>query len=220
MNELYLEIQAFQKQFLEGVSQATIDVIFKTTKELVDSGIADKALGVGAEFPSMKLNNAVGENRNLAEIFSNGPTIVNYYRGAWCPYCNLELAAYQKNLEKIQSLGAQLVAISPQGPDESLSLSEKHALKFDVLTDKDQHLAKALGIHFDLAKDLQSIYQEFGINLDKESWSLPLPATYIVDTQGRITYAFKHADYTQRAEPAEVIASLEKQIATTPEIVD
>ena len=208
MSTLAQDIKDFQKEFLAQAPQESVDTIFSTTEALVKSGIAEKSLSVGAKFPSFILNNATGKSVSSEELFKQGPTIINYYRGSWCPYCNLELAAYQKHLDEIKAKGAQLVAINPQQPDNTLNDIEKHGLQFDVLTDEGQKLAKEIGIYFNLAVELKPVYEGFGIDLKHEEWALPIPATYIVDTNGVILYAFVNADYSKRAEPSEVIAQL------------
>ena len=138
--------------------------------------------------------------------------MVSFYRGGWCPYGNLELRALQNTWPEIQQLGAQLVAISPQNPDESLSTAEKNELAFNVLSDAGSATAKAYGIAFDLAEEPRSIYTHFGHALpDKNgdnSWVLPIPATYVIDTNSTVVLAFVDVDNRNRLEPTEIIAAL------------
>jgi peroxiredoxin len=138
--------------------------------------------------------------------------VVSFYRGGWCPYCNLELRALQNALPEIKQLGAQLVAISPQTPDESLSTAEKNELEFAVLSDIGSATAKAYGIAFDLTEELRPIYSRLGHALpDKngdDSWILPIPATYVIDKDGIVALAFVDVDYRNRLEPAEIVTAI------------
>src|SRR6266404_8192805 len=153
--------------------------------ELAASGISQHALKAGDRVPDFRLPDARGDYVRLCDLLAKGPVVLSFYRGGWCPYCNLELRALQKVLPQITALGAQLVAISSQTPDESLSTAEKNELAFPVLSDVGSATAKAFGIAFDLAEELRPIYARFGHALpDKngdESRVLPIPATYVID---------------------------------------
>ena len=145
---------------------------------------------------------------------------MTFYRGGWCPYCNLELRAYQAVLPEIKAAGATLVAITPELDDASLSTSEKNELEFEVLTDANSDYARELGLVFTLPERLRPIYESFGINVEEHNgegqFDLPLAATFVVDVDGSIARAFVDADYTLRAEPSdvvEVLRSLVKQHA-------
>ena len=149
----------------------------------------------------------------LNGLLAAGPVVLSFYRGGWCPYCNLELRALQQALPEITRLGATLVAVSPQTPDESLSTAEKNALAFPVLSDAGSATAKSFGIAYDLAEELRPIYTRFGHALpDKngdEGWVLPIPATYVIDTDGTIALAYVDVDYRNRLEPAEILTALQ-----------
>jgi peroxiredoxin len=138
--------------------------------------------------------------------------VLIFYRGGWCPYCNLELRAWQQQLEVLKSLGATLVAVSPQTPDNSLSTAEKNELAFTLLSDSALEAATAFGVAFELPQELIELYGRVGNDLPvlngNGRWVLPLPATYVIDTEGRIAYAHVEADYRERAEPTEVLAVL------------
>ena len=157
----------------------------------------------------------------LKDLLAAGPVVLSFYRGGWRPYCNLELRALQPALPEITRLGATLVAVSPQTPDESLSTAEKNALAFPVLSDAGSATAKSFGIAYDLAEELRPIYARFGHALpDKngdESWVLPIPATYVIDTDGTIALAFVDVDYRNRLEPAEILTALQSLSKNTKE---
>jgi peroxiredoxin len=212
MTTLSAEIQAFREQFVANVPEEVLQTLLGETEKLVATGIAERARGVGDQFPDAELVDAHGKKVSLSELLNNGPTIINFYRGEWCPYCNLEINAFQRLLPEIKLKGAQMVAISPQTPDKSLTVEEKHTLEFPVLSDVGNGLARDLGLVFNLPEALKVAYTNFGFPLPDyngdDSWTLPIPATYVVDRDGLITYAFVDADYSQRAEPQEVLDSI------------
>lgn len=139
-------------------------------------------------------------------------TLITFYRGGWCPYCNLELREYQNSLEGIKVLNTTLVAITPELPDASLSTTEKNELQFEVLSDVNAEYAKSLSLVFSLPEELRSIYLSFGISLEEHNgegqFDLPLAATFVVAQNGTIASASAEADYTLRQEPSEVIQVL------------
>jgi len=208
------EIQKMQEAMLPQIPGDVLKLILGKTEELVNSGIAERTLTEGDEIPQINLPNAVGKTIDVNSLLKEGPLVINFYRGAWCPYCNLELNALQKALPEIKSLDAQLIAISPNTPDNSISSIEKHGLEFEVLTDAGNNIAKEFRLVFNLAEELRPIYQQFNFDIPKyngdESWELPIPATYIVNTDGKIAHAFVNADYTQRMEPTEIINKLKE----------
>lgn len=208
------EIANFQKEMIPQMPEDVLKAFMEATERLVKSGIAERALNVGDALPDFTLPNTRGEAVSSRDLLKSGPLVINFYRGGWCPYCNLELNALQKALPQIQALGAQLVAITPELPDKSLSTTEKNSLTFEVLSDKGNAVSKTFGLVFTLAEKLRPLYSNLGIDIPEfngdESFELAMPATYVVDTKGTITLAFVDADYTKRLEPAEVIEALNK----------
>lgn len=206
------ELQAYQVEFRTKAPADTQTVMAKATGDLAASGIVDRSLKVGDALPVVTLPNAKGELFSMADALAKGPVVIAFYRGGWCPYCNMELHALQQVLPEIEAAGATLIAISPETPDSSLSTQEKNELTFEVLTDKGNAYAKSLGLVFSLPEELRPIYAGFGIDIPAyngdESFELPVPATYVVTPDGKIVYAFAEADYTKRAEPADVVAAL------------
>lgn len=193
-------------------SQDVLTVMQQATQALEQSGIADQALSVGETIPDVTLPNATGDRIALSQLLAQGPLVISFYRGGWCPYCNLELRALQQALPDIEALGAQLVAISPETPDSSLSTQEKNALSFQVLSDQGNQVANAFGLVFTLPQSLRPLYDGFGIDIPAHNgdttFQLPLPATYVVDSDGIILHAFVQADYTQRMDPQDIITAL------------
>lgn len=189
------------------------EIMQRNTRELAASGLAEHALGVGDRAPRFTLPSAGGASVALDDLLAAGPVVLTFYRGAWCPYCNLALRALQEHLDAFTARGARLVAVSPQVPDESLSLVEKHQLGFEVLSDLGSDVAKQFGIAFDLSDELGALYDRFGFELQRvnggHARTLPLPATYVLDREGVIRWAFVDTDYTVRAEPADILAALD-----------
>ena len=156
--------------------------------------------------------NATGKTVNLSEVLKDNRVVLTFYRGGWCPYCNLELKAFQNALPKIEAKGAKLIAISPETPDNSLSTAEKNELSFEVLSDTNNKTAKDLGLVFQLPETLQNLYKKFGIDLDinqnNTNQELPIAATYIIEQDGTISYDYLQEDYKLRADPSEVLTAL------------
>lgn len=182
------------------------------TAALRASGIEDRALKVGDTVPALNLPDALGRPVDLHTLWARGPLVVIFYRGGWCPYCNLELRAWQQRLDALRHRRALLVAISPQTPDNSLSTAEKNVLAFPVLSDSALDAARAFGIAFTMPQELVDLYVSIGNDLPalngNGQWVLPIPATYVIDRHGRIAFAHVQADYRQRAEPDEVMTAV------------
>lgn len=184
----------------------------KAQQALKDSGIAERALAAGDDAVDFTLPNARGEQVSSEALRQQGPIVVSFYRGGWCPYCGLELKALQSVNAEIEALGARLVAISPQVPDESLSTAEKNRLEFEVLSDVDSKVADQYGLTFSLDEDLRPVYKNWGADVavvnDDPDCKLPLPATYVISQDGKIVHSFVEEDYTERLEPDEILDSL------------
>lgn len=206
------ELNKYRNQFRANKPEEIKAIMGKATEDLAKSNIVENSLGVGDTLSNFILPNAVGEAIELRSLLEEGPLVISFYRGQWCPYCNLELRALQQALPEIKNLGANLVAISPQTPDNSLSTSEKNELTFEVLSDRGNKIAKEFGLVFTLPEQLRPLYKEFGIDIafhnGDRSYELPIAATYIVDRNGIIIRAFIDVDYTKRLDPEEIVATL------------
>jgi peroxiredoxin len=212
---LKAQIDAYNVQKEAKLPADVLALMDKTNEELIAQHIKNNALQVGAKVSNFNLSNHNGETIELTDLLNKGPVIISFYRGGWCPYCNLELKALNNYLPQFKTQSAQLIAISPQLPDETLSTAQKNALEFDVLSDVSNKVADQFGLLFTLDERIQALYTQFGIDFEKyygdKSYKLPLPATYVINQQGIITYAFLNEDYTLRAEPADVMAALESE---------
>lgn len=186
--------EGLQEKFENGIEE---------TKALNDT-----ALKVGDTAPDFELNNALNQPVKLSALLQQGPVILSWYRGGWCPYCNIQLRYLQSYLPRFKAAGATLVALSPELPDKSLTTIEKNELAFEVLTDYNNEVARKFLITFSLNEELIGIYNDFHKLEDYNGVStneLPVPATYVISKDGIIKYAFVDTDYRRRAEPAEIL---------------
>jgi peroxiredoxin len=178
---------------------------------VINAQITINALQKGEKAQDFTLTNATGEQISLYQELKKGPVILMWYRGGWCPYCNLTLRAMQSMLPAFKAGGAQLFAITPETPDKSLSTAEKNELQYEILTDKDNTVARNYGVVFKLTDDVKKYYEDgFGLSEynGNDKGELPLAATYVIGTDGIVTFAFLDADYRNRAEPIEVLNAL------------
>lgn len=180
---------------------------------VAESGIVDKAIKVGDKAPDFTLQNASGKKVTLSTLLKDGPVVLTWYRGGWCPYCNIALQALQEELPEIKKAGGTLVALSPELPDKTLTTAEKNELDFEVLSDVSHGVAKKYGIVFELTPEVSKLYKQFFDltefnGADAGDSTLPLAATYVIDTDGTVKWAFLDADYRKRAEPSEVTAAV------------
>lgn len=208
---------------LDNAKNAWEDKAPEQIKEIYAEGIADVTRqNIIAEAkknddvaPDFILTNATGEQVQLSEYLKKGPVVLTWYRGGWCPYCNMTLHYLQEQLPNIQLRGANLLALTPELPDKSMSTAEKHQLQFEVLSDVGNTVAKEYGIVFKLTDDVADSYQKgfdlHGYNGD-ESDELPLAATYVIGQDGRIVYAFLDAEYRNRAEAEPILKALDSLV--------
>jgi len=202
-----------QKKGFESVADPSVVRAFNEfQEELETSTKAKRYLKEGDLFPDFKLMNAVGKEVSLSDKLLNGPLVISFYRGTWCPYCNIELMGYEALLDDIKAAGGDFLAISPELPDLSMSLKERRNLSFEVLSDQDNQLAEQLGIVFEVGSEVLRLYNGFGIDLEQtqgnENNRLPIPATFVIDENRKIKLAYVDVDYTKRFEPSEVIKFL------------
>jgi peroxiredoxin len=179
---------------------------------VADSGILESAVNVGDRAPHFSLTNATGNTVSLADELKKGPVVLTWYRGGWCPYCNITLRSLQNELSYFKAKGASLIALTPELPDKSLTTAEKNDLNFEVLSDVGNVVAKEYGIVFELIEGVADSYNK-AFNLPEyngdDSNQLPLAASYVINTDGTIVYAFLDADYRNRAEPSDIKKALQ-----------
>lgn len=212
MSTLQQDLEAFKAEFIAKLSKEKAEIMNRADADLAATDILKRALKAGDTAPDFTLPDATGRKVSLFDTLKQSPVILVFYRGGWCPYCNLELRAYQRLLPEIRKADAQLIAISPQTPDASLSTQEKNALVYPVLSDTGNAAAKAFGILFDMPAYLSNLYASFGNDLtiinDAGTWALPLPATYIIGQDGKILKAFVETNYRTRMEPQAALDAI------------
>jgi peroxiredoxin len=214
---LQAKLDAFKAEIESGrppynATPAVIETMHRATAELKASGAESRALKVGDAVPLFSLANEEGEIFSVAKLLIKGPLIISFYRGAWCPYCNMELQALQVVLPKFRAAGAELIAISPQTAPNSRKSIRNNNLTFPILSDPENKVAAKFGLRFSLPDYLIELYKKMRNDLPAfngdPSWTLPMPARFVVRSDGVIAYAEVNADYTQRPEPEELLSSL------------
>lgn len=183
-------------------------------EDLRSSGIEQISLQVGDRAPDFTLNDPQGEPIHLQQLLQSGAAVLSFFRGAWCPYCSLELQALEEILPTILDLQANLVSISPQTSRRSRLMIEEKKLTHPVLIDTGNQVARKFGIVYQVGDSLRDIYAGFDISLPTingdETYELPVPAIFIIDRSGIIAYRFVDPDYTKRVDPVEIITILAK----------
>jgi len=209
---LQQQLDAFKAEFASTVPPGRPALYEAKIEELRVGFALERATRTGDQAPDFTLPDPQGRDVTLGTLLEAGPAVITFYRGGWCPYCNIQLRAYQAILPEITALGARLVAISPQLPDGSLSTAEANELTFSVLSDVGNSVARSFGLVWSLPEELRAALRSNnkalpGINGD-DSWELPVPATYVVARDGRIALAAIDVDYRNRLEPDAILAAL------------
>jgi len=197
---------------LPPLAPEQIEVLERASREVALSGITDRVLKTGDQAPEFTLPNAVGLPITLSTALHTGPVVVTFYRGIWCPYCNLQLRAYQKILPEILRLGASLMAISPQSPDKSQATLLKNFLQYEVLSDLGNKVARQFGLVYQVPEWVRDLYISFGTDLPAfngdQSWELPIPGTFVIEGDRRIVLAHADSDARNRLEPDAILEAL------------
>jgi peroxiredoxin len=219
---LQARLDAFKADFEAGkppcsVPRSVIETMHRATAELIASGAAQRALKAGDKVESFVLKDANGKTVSSTELLLQGPLVVSFYRGVWCPYCNMELQALQEALPAFRELGAQFVAISPQNPVNSRKSLRVNGLDFPILSDPRNETAAAFGLRFGLPDYLIELYKSRKNDLPAfngdTSWTLPMPGRFVIGLNGIIRYAEVNPDYTRRPEPSDMLPALRGQAA-------
>jgi peroxiredoxin len=212
-------LDAFKADFISGKwmrqpTKEVLDSMNRATAELIESGQAQRAKKAGDVAPEFTLLDPEGKEVSSRDLLARGPLVVSFYRGVWCPYCNLELQALQEALADITVRGANLVAISPQTAANSRKSQRNNKLSFPILSDVKSEVANAFGIRFVLPDDLVELYKGFGNNLpptnNDPSWGLPMPTRYVIGTDGIIAYSEVNPDYRHLPDPSELLPVLDR----------
>jgi peroxiredoxin len=218
------KLDAMREDFENGrfslvPTREQLDTMQRATQSLIDSGQADSALKAGDTAPKFTLEDAEGTTVSSRALLARGPLILTFYRGVWCPYCNYDLQALEEIRPEIEARGASLVAVSPQTPSNSRKAQRDNKLGFPILSDAGAAVAADFGLRFALPDDLIEVYKAFGNDLpkinDDPAWVLPMPARYVIGTDGMIAYAEVNPDYTRRPDPSDLLPVLDRLPADT-----
>jgi peroxiredoxin len=199
-------------ELLSQVGEEILSVYDRDAEALGAGNAFAGALRAGDRAPGFRLADARGGDVALDDLLVGGPVVLVFYRGGWCPYCNLQLAAFQSALDGIRAAGAALVAVSPQTPDQSLTVAERHALEFPVLSDVGNAVARDYGLVFTQGEEATATSRRLGIDLadfnGDDSNTLPAASTFVIGEDGVIRFASVFGDYRWRVGPDEVLAAL------------
>ncbi|MGM4985865.1 MULTISPECIES: peroxiredoxin-like family protein [Rhizobium] len=213
--DLEQELADYNARFEASAAPGAAAFLNAKVKELTASFPFDRVPKPGDLAPEFTLPGAGGEAISLLETLSGGPVVLTFYRGAWCPYCNIQLAAYERALPEIAEAGGCLLAISPQRPDGSLSITEKNNLTFDVLSDIGNVVARKFGLVCRMPEDLKGAHASLGIDLaainGDNSWELPIPATFVIGRNGRVVLSHAEADYRKRLSSEAIVDALREK---------
>jgi peroxiredoxin len=201
-----------KEKIAKYVPAAALEVHARVIVELRAQGLAAKSLAMGARAPEFSLPDQNGRTVSSIELLSRGRLVLCFIRGRWDPFCCGQMEAMNHVLPEIESAGASLVAISPQTVKQSFFMVDQHKLRFPLLSDAGNQVARQFGLVYRVPDEQQAIYRLAFVNLPfingDESWELPIPATYVVDRDGTVLFASANEDYTQRAEPGEIVRLL------------
>jgi peroxiredoxin len=203
------------KERIEGnMPPENVAIMHQATKELIDSGIGNRILKKGDKAPEFILKNHNGDTIISSQLLKNGPLVITFYRGLWCPYCNTDLAFLKRYKSQFEEKNATILSISPQIEKHNYKIVEQQRLNYDLLSDNGNNVAAAFGLRWTMVDPLKSLYDSFGINLPNyngdTSWTLPVPARFIIGKDGFIKYAEFSVDYTKRPNPDVLIEALER----------
>lgn len=205
------DLDRFVKEFIDTAPEDVQNDFNNGINEVRDSGILDNAINVGDYAPEFNLINAIGKYVSLYDQLENGPVVLVWYRGGWCPYCNLQLQHIQMKLNEIHEVGGQVIAISPELPDKTMTTKERHMLEFQVLSDTSNKVADRYKLAYtvpDFVVDHYDLSSKLNAHNGDEENRLPLAVTYVIAKSGVVKFAFLDADYKNRATPEEIITVL------------
>jgi peroxiredoxin len=206
------DLQDQLRQKLLGQNAEVRAAYEATVAELAQRGFVEHILAVGDSFPDVALPTADGDLVPLGDLWREGPLVVTFFRGEWCPYCRLQLAALEEAAPQIEALGARLIAVTPETSGRAAATQSGHDNRYQVLSDVDCGLGLHCGVVFQMPSVYRNLLLKLGNDLAErhgnDSWFVPIPATFVLDRQGRVQWRFADVDFTHRAEPADILAAL------------
>ena len=212
LREIFAERKELIAKYVPAETQA---IHAQAVAELKARHLASKILTVGAEAPAFELPNHDGKLVSSADLLAKGKLVVCFIRGRWCPFCVGQMEAMNLILPEIEQAGATLVAISPQNVKQSFFMHDQHKMRFALLSDGGNKVARQFGLTYRVPPLQEAVYRRAFVNLPftngDESWELPIPATYILDQSGTVFYGSANEDYTERPEPSEIVRLLQSR---------
>lgn len=209
LREIFAERKEAIAKYVPPETQA---IHARAVAELKRESLAANILPVGAKIPEFRLPDHDTRNVSSSELLAKGRLVLCFIRGRWCPFCVGQMEAINLILPKIEEAGATLVAISPQMAKQSFFMRDQHKLRFPLLSDAGNAVARHFGLTYRVPDEQKSLYQRTFVNLPfvngDDSWELPIPATYIIERDGAVLYASANEDYTERPEPTSVLRAL------------
>jgi peroxiredoxin len=211
------QVAEMGRAMAEQPANPAMEIFAAEQRSLREGGLPAGIVAAGTPLPDATLIAATGDEVRLRDAVAGAPAVVVLYRGVWCPFCNLALTTYQRDLEPaLAERGARLVAISPQRPDGSLSMQDKNELSFAVLSDPGNAVATALGVTVTPGDDVLAAQRELGLDLTEANAdgtvTIPMPTTVVVDAEGTIRWIDVHPDYSTRSEVADILAALDEVV--------
>jgi len=209
LREIFAERRDLIAKYVPAATQA---VHARAVAELMQERLAANILAVGSKIPEFRLQDHDGKSVSSSDLLAKGRLVLCFIRGRWCPFCVGQMEAMNLILPEIEQAGATLVAISPQTVQQSFFMRDQHRLRFPLLSDSGNQVARQFGLTYRVPDEQRDVYRRAFVNLPfvngDESWELPIPATYIVDRDGSVLFASANEDYTVRPEPAEILRVL------------
>jgi peroxiredoxin len=208
------QLVAFQQQLGKNLPPDVMGRLSAAIERMIESRPGTAALHSGQPAPDFTLQQYGGGSFTLADALRDGPLVLTFYRGSWCPYCDLQLRAYSKILPALREQGVQFAAVSPQSADAAVPNAAEHgSLGFPVLVDAGNAVARRFGLVYDVADDMRAVLNGFGLDLTvvngSPAWEVPVPATFVIGRDRRIRWAHVDADYRRRAEPADILRAVQ-----------
>ena len=209
LREMFAECKDLIAKYVPAEIQA---IHSRAIAELNEKHIADNSLSVAKKAPVFALQDQNAKPVSSADLLAKGRLVICFMRGRWCPFCIGQLEAMNRILPQIEHAPASLIAISPQTVKQSFFMADQHKLRFPLLSDLDNRVARQFGLVYRVPDYQQAVYRRVFINLPfangDESWELPVPATYILNRNGSVLFSSVNADYAERPEPAEILSQL------------
>jgi peroxiredoxin len=206
LREIFAERRELIANYVPAETQA---IHARAVAQLKQARLAANILPVGSKMPAFQLPDHDFKSVSSSDLLARGRLVLFFIRGRWCPFCVGQTEAMNLVLPEIERAGATLVAISPQTAKQSFFMRDQHRLRFPLLSDAGNNLARQFGLTYRVPQEQQAIYQRAFVNLPfvngDESWELPIPATYILDRDGTVVYLSANEDYAERPEPADVL---------------